>query len=77
VYLLYKKEALLVASKENSLVDADKTKYMAMSRDQNAGRRQRIKNDNSSFERVEGFKYLGTNLKNKDSIQKEIKIRLK
>ena len=32
---------------------------------------------NSSFERVEQFKYLGTNLTNQNSIQEEIKSRLK
>jgi UDP-galactopyranose mutase len=48
-----------------------------MSRDQNAGRSENVKNDNSSFERVEEFKYLGTNLTNQNSIQKEIKSRLK
>jgi len=32
---------------------------------------------NSSFERVEEFKYLGTMLTNKNSIQEEIKSRLK
>jgi hypothetical protein len=56
-------EALLVATKEIGLeVNADKTKYMVMSRDQNAGRSQNIKTDNISFERVEYFKYLGTTL---------------
>ena len=35
---------------------------MVVSRDQNAGRSQNIKADNSSFERVEELKYLGTNL---------------
>jgi hypothetical protein len=39
-------------------INADKTKYMVMSRDQNAGGSHRIKTDNSSFERVEQFKYL-------------------
>ena len=54
-----KTDALVVASKEIGLeVDADKTKYMVMSRDQNAGRRQNIKIDNSSFGRVEEFRYL-------------------
>ena len=33
--------------------------------------------DNSSIERVEEFKYLGTPLTNKNSIQEEIKSRLK
>ena len=39
-----------------------------MSRDQNAGRSHRIKNDNSSFERVEQFRYLGVTLTNQNSI---------
>jgi hypothetical protein len=36
-----------------------------------------MKTDNSSFERVDEFKYLGTTLKNLNSIQEEIKNRLK
>jgi len=48
-----------------------------MSWDQNAGRSHRMKTDNSSIERVEEFKYLGTTLTNKNSIQEEIKRRLK
>ena len=36
-----------------------------------------IKIDNKSFERVEEFKYLGKPLTNKNSIQEEIKSRLK
>ena len=35
-----------------------------------------IKTDNSSFERVEGFRYLGTTLTNQNSIQEEIKRKL-
>jgi len=71
-------EALIVASKEIELeVNADKTKYMVMSRDQNAGRSHNMKIDNGSFERVEEFKYLGTTLTNQNSIQEEIKSRLK
>ena len=50
---------------------------MAMSRDQNAGRSHSIKIDNSSFERVEVFKYLGTTLTNQNSIEEEIESRLK
>jgi len=52
---------------------------MIMSRDQKAGRSHSMKTDNSSIERVEEFKYeyLGTTLTNKNSIQKEIKSRLK
>ena len=58
-------------------VDADKTKHVIMSRDQNAGRSYSMKTDNSSIERVEEFKYLGTTLTNQNSIQEEIKRRLK
>ena len=55
---------MLVGSKEVGLeVSADETKYMIMCRDQNAGRCHNIKIDNSSFERVEDFKYLGKPLK--------------
>ena len=36
-----------------------------------------MKTDNSSIERVEEFKYLGTTLTNKNSIQEEMKSRLK
>jgi len=50
---------------------------MVMSGDQNAGRTHSMKIDNSSFERVDEFKYLGTTLTNQNSIQKEIKSRLK
>ena len=50
---------------------------MVMSQYQTAGRSHTIKIDNSSFERVEEFKYLGTALTNQDSIQEEIKSRLK
>jgi hypothetical protein len=52
-------EALVVASKELRLeVNAEKTKYMVMSRNQNAGQNHNINLDNKSFERVEQFKYL-------------------
>ena len=56
-------DALVDAAREIGLeVSADKTKYMVMSRDQNAGRIHSVRMDNSTFERVEEFKYLGTNL---------------
>ena len=41
---------------------------MVMSRDQNAGRSHSIKINNSSFERVEEFKYLGTTLAYQNSV---------
>ena len=50
---------------------------MVMTRDQKAGRNHSIKTDNGSCERVEEFVYLGTNLTNQNSIQEEIKSRLK
>jgi len=71
-------EALVAASREIGLeVSADKTKYMVMSRDQNAGRIQSRRIDNSTFERVEGFKYLGTTLTHQNCIAEEIKSRLR
>jgi len=48
-----------------------------MSRDQNAGRSHIINSDNSFFERVEKLKYLGKTLTDQNSIQEEIKSRLK
>ena len=50
---------------------------MVMSRDKNAGRSHNMKIYNSSFDSVEHFKYLGTTLTNRNSIQEEIKCRLK
>jgi hypothetical protein len=71
-------EALVVATKEIGLeVNADKIKYMFMPRDRNAGRDDSVKIDNSSVERVEEFKYLGTTLTYQNCIQEEIKGRLK
>ena len=56
-------EALIAARRDFGLeVNADKTKYMVIFRDQNAGRIHSVRIDNSTFERVEEFKYLGTNL---------------
>jgi len=53
-------EASVVASKETGVeINADKTKYIVMSRDQNAVRSHSMKTGNISFGRVEGFKYLG------------------
>ena len=69
---------MVEASKETGLdVNANRTKYTVMSRDQNAGRSHNMRIDNRSFESVEQFKYLGTTVTNQNSIQKEIKSRLK
>jgi len=51
--------------------------YIILSRCQNAGRSRSINLDNNSFEKVEQLKYLGTALTNQNSIQEEIKCRLK
>jgi hypothetical protein len=62
-------EALLIASKEIGLeVNAEKTKYMVMSRDQNMRQNGYIQIGNKSFETVEQFKYLETTLTNQNSI---------
>ena len=67
-------ESIHTLKRETGLeVSADKTKYTVMSRDQNAGRIHSVRIDNSTFERVEEFKYLGTTLTNQNSIPKEIK----
>ena len=54
-------EALIVASKEVGLeVNVDKTKYMVMSQDQNAGQSHNMKTGFNSFDSVEKFKYLSS-----------------
>ena len=58
-------------------VNADKTEYMVMYRDQKAGPSHSIKIDNISLARVEGFRYLGTTLTYQNSIKEEIKIIFK
>ena len=71
-------EALVAATREIGLdISADKTKYMVMSRDQNAGRIHSVRIDNSTFERVEEFKYLGTTLTDQKSIAVEMKSRMR
>jgi len=70
-------EGLVVVVREIGLeVNADITKYMVTSGDQNAGRSHSMKIDNGPFERVEQFKYLGTTLTNQNYIQEETKSRL-
>jgi hypothetical protein len=70
-------QTLIDASKEVGLeVNIEKTKYMLMSRDQNAGQNQEIKIGNRSFENVSQFKYLEMTVTNQNLIQEEIKSRL-
>ena len=62
VHIIEKRpEALLVSSKEIvPKMTIDKSKYIFVSLDQNAGRCQYIKIDGNSFERVDEFRYMGT-----------------
>jgi hypothetical protein len=54
-------ETFIYASKEVGLeVNVEKTKYMLVSRDQNAGQNRDIKIGNRSFENVSQFKYMGS-----------------
>ena len=48
-----------------------------MSRDQNAVRIHIVGIDNSTFERVEEFKYMGTTSTNQNPIAEKIKTRLR
>jgi hypothetical protein len=70
-------ETLLEASKDINLeINAEKTKYMIMSRHPNSGQNQNIRIANESFEKVAKFIYLGTTLTNQNDIHDEIKSRL-
>jgi L-lysine 2,3-aminomutase len=62
-------EALAVASKEIELeVNADKIKYMVMSRERNAGQNHNIEIESKSFEGMAQLKNVGTYLTNQNSI---------
>jgi hypothetical protein len=70
-------ETLLEAGGDVGLgINAEKTKYVIMSRHQNSGQNQNIRIANESFENVAKFKYWGTTLKNRKDIHDEIKSRL-
>jgi hypothetical protein len=70
-------ETLIDASKEVGLeVNAEKTKYMLLSRHENAGQNHNINIGDRSFENVAQFKYLGKTLTNQNLIQEGIKRRL-
>ena len=76
--LFWNKEELHEDWKESIAICTypDKAKYLVMSRNQNTERSYSIKIDNSSFEKAEELKYLGTTVTKQSSIQEEIKSRL-
>ena len=56
IHTLKENAALVAATRETGLeVSANKTKYMVMSREQNAGRMHSVRIDNSTFERVKSL----------------------
>jgi hypothetical protein len=70
-------ESFLEASRDVGIeINAEKTKYMIMSRYPNSGQSQNIRTANESFQNVATFKYLGTTLTNENDIHDEIKSRL-
>jgi hypothetical protein len=66
-------ETLTDASKEAGLkVNAEETKYMLLSRHQNAGQSCNIKTGNRCFENVTQFQYLGITVTNPNLILEDI-----
>jgi hypothetical protein len=57
-------------------INAEKTKYMTMSRHPNSGQNQKVRIANESFEKVAKLKYLGTTLTNQNDVHDEVKSRL-
>ena len=69
---------LLNACKEiGSAINTGKTRYMETGRNRGLIPNEHIKIGSNSYEKVKTFKYLGSLLTNKNSIQEEIKCRLK
>jgi len=77
IYAIKKNKAALVASKEIGLrVNADKTKYMIMSCEENAGKNHNTETGNKSFERVEHFQCLATTLTSQNCIHEKLRADL-
>jgi hypothetical protein len=57
-------------------VNAERTRYVLMSRSQKIGQKRSTKIANRSFEDVAKFKYPGTTLTDQNCIHEEIKSRL-
>jgi len=69
-------ETLLEASRDIGLeINAEKTKYMIMSRHPNSGQNRNVRIANESFENVAKFRYFGTTLTNQNNIRDEINSR--
>jgi hypothetical protein len=69
-------QTLIDTCKEVGLeANMEKTKYMLLSRHQNARKNHYIKIENRCFENVAQFRYLGTTITNQNLIQEEIKKR--
>jgi hypothetical protein len=67
-------QSLIYASKEvGPEVNVEKTKYMLVSRNQNAGQTREIIKRGKRFEKLSQFKYLGARVTNQNLIQEEIK----
>jgi len=58
-------------------VNTDKTMYAIVSRSNKAEQNHNIKIDNKFFERMDQFRFLGITLRYQNSMQEEIKSRLK
>jgi hypothetical protein len=71
------RKTLIDANKEVGLdVNAEKMKYLWLSRCQNASQNHYMKIANSCFVNVAQFKYLGMTITNQNQSQEEIKRRL-
>ena len=73
IHTTKKNTEVLVAARSEIVVDvnAEKTKYMAIYREQHAGQNHNMKIGNESLESVEQFRLFGTAPINQNSIHKK------